>query len=158
MHVRSYQDSDLELLVRLFMASVHELAAPFYNEAQRAAWAPASPDRPAWSARLGAGTLVAAADGDPKPLGFLLHDHAGYVDLLYVAPTAARLGVASALLEAALATWIARGVVRSHTEASLAARAFFERHGYRVVETQHVERAGQTLSRFCMERLLIPTP
>ena len=41
------------------------------------------------------------------------------------------------------------------THASITARPFFEARGYRVVRPQQVERRGQVLTNFVMEKELI---
>jgi putative acetyltransferase len=43
---------------------------------------------------------------------------------------------------------------RIFTEASLTARPFFERRGFVVVAAQQVEKRGQTLANFRMEKTL----
>jgi putative acetyltransferase len=45
-------------------------------------------------------------------------------------------------------------LVRLFTEASTAAKPFFERRGFRVIVAQVVSRHGQALANFRMERRL----
>lgn len=95
------------------------------------------------------------AERDGAAVGFVSIDANGHVDLAYVLPSAARQGVGSALLRAAEAWAAQRGVGELSTEASLAARGFFEAHGWQVVEAQAVERRGITLRRFAMRKRLV---
>lgn len=153
--LRPYREDDLVALVGAFTDSVQVLAAPFYDEAQRAAWAPAEADLDDWRARLaGIGVLVAEERG--ALAGFVAYGPDGHVALLYTASHAARRGVASTLYARVESEWRARGVTRAFAEVSLAARPFFERNGFAVVEEEHVERRGVIFRRFRMAKALAP--
>lgn len=153
MIVRPYQESDLEAIVSVFTASVHQLAVGHYDDAQRAAWAPEAPDREWWRTRLAAVcTLVAEQDGEV--LGFIAYELDGHVDLLYVAPARARRGVARALHRELEAKLSAAGVEVLFAEVSLVARPFFLREGYRVVAEETVARRGVDFRRFIMHKAL----
>jgi len=147
-----YREADMHGLVAVFTSSVHALAAARYDAEQRDAWAPVPPDVDEWRRRLGElHTIVAEEDG--SYLGFLSYEANGHIDLLYTAPGATRRGVASALLlEAARQLKIAGGVAELFTEASSVAVPFFLRHGFEIVEEQHVIRRGVSLRRFAMRR------
>lgn len=153
LQLRPYEAADLEALVETFTDSVHALARPFYDDAQRAAWAPEQADLEEWRARLGT-TKVLLAEEDGKLAGFIGYSSDGYVALLYTASHAARRGVATQLYANVEAEWRAAGVVRAYSEVSLAARPFFERHGFTVVEEERVERRGRTFTRFRMSKEL----
>lgn len=153
LQLRPYRDDDLESLARTFTSSVHELARPFYDDVQRAAWAPEHADLDEWRARL-AKTNVLVADEDGALAGFIGYGADGYVALLYTATSAARKGVASKLYAHVESKWRAAGVRRAYSEVSLAARPFFERQGFRVIEEERVERRGAIFRRFRMEKEL----
>ena len=157
MHLRAYRADDLEPLVRTFTESVHRLARPFYDEAQRAAWAPEHADLDEWRARL-AGTSVLVAEVEGVLAGFIGYEPNGHVALLYTAGHAARKGVASKLYAHVESEWRAAGVARAFAEVSLAARPFFERHGFAVVEEERVERRGVFFTRFQMAKDLAAAP
>ncbi|MBT1179658.1 GNAT family N-acetyltransferase [Bifidobacterium vespertilionis] len=90
-------------------------------------------------------------------VGFIDVDDSGYIDMLFVAPHCARQGVATALLGAVERFAAARGTgydagrgIRRNAEdgdgegigelrvhASITARPFFERYGFRVVAIRH---------------------
>ena len=62
--LRPYLPADAPMLAEIFRASITELAAEDYSEAQRAAWAESADDEDAFAARLaGALTLVATIEG-----------------------------------------------------------------------------------------------
>ncbi len=74
--------------------------------------------------------------------------------MLYVHPDHQRCGVASALLRATEALARPRGLTELTVEASLTARPFFERAGFRQVMPQRVERNGLLLLNYRMEKRL----
>ncbi|MBX3200248.1 MAG: GNAT family N-acetyltransferase [Labilithrix sp.] len=157
LELRPYAAEDLEPLVRLFTGSVRELARPLYDEAQRAAWAPEEADLHEWSRRL-AGCAVVVAEEHGVLAGFIGYGHDGHVALLYTASHAARKGVASELYARVESEWLTAGVRRAYSEVSLAARPFFERHGFTVIEEEHVERRGVSFLRFRMAKELGASP
>ena len=71
---------------------------------------------------------------------------AGYLDRLYVHRDFQRQGIARALCDALEGA--AEGPVETH--ASITARGFFARRGYRVLRAQQVERRGILLTNFVM--------
>lgn len=153
MIVRPYRESDLEAVVSVFTASVHQLAVDHYDDAQRAAWAPKVPDHDGWRARLATLCALVAEDED-ELVGFVAHELDGHVDLLYVAPARARRGVALALHRELEARMSAAGVDVLFAEVSLVARPFFLRQGYRVVAEETVARRGVDFRRFIMHKSL----
>lgn len=154
--VREYRDADLAEVVGVFTRAIHVLAVGHYDARQRAAWAPAAPDLPAWRSRL-ASQSVLVADSDGVIAGFLAYTTDGHIDLLYCAPEFARHGVASALYERAQSVLDAAGAAAAYTEASLVARPFFEARGFGVEAEQYVERGGVGFVRFAMRKPLTRT-
>ncbi|GMQ55317.1 GNAT family N-acetyltransferase [Halopseudomonas aestusnigri] len=149
--LRCAQPADYERCVSLFTRSVHTLAASDYDTAQRLAWAPLEPDLPAWRQRLDSVQLWLLEEAGVL-LGFIGFSTDGHIDLLYCAPEAARDGVASQLLAHAESRMRAAGAEQFRTEASLVARPFFLRHGYRVTAQQWVQRGAIRLLRCEMHK------
>jgi putative acetyltransferase len=139
-------------LYEVLRAAVLDGAAAHYDEAQRRAWAPPQPFE-GWVERLNAAecfvALVAA-----RIVGFVSTTAAGHVDLAYVLPELHGSGVAQRLLERAEAEMRLTGVERMTTGASLVARPFFMRNGWRVLREETVERGGQKFRRFRMAKTL----
>ena len=124
MNIRSFVDTDLEPITRLFTESVHTLAVGAYGDGQREAWAPRPPDTDYWRRRLQPlRTLVAENDGEL--VGFISFQENGHIDMMYTAPRHSRRGVATVLFKRVEATLISLGVIELFTEASLVARPFF---------------------------------
>lgn len=149
MRLRAYRSDDLDTVVALFTASIHGLAAAHYDDAQRAAWAPQSPDVEGWRQRL-ANLRVVVAEECHRLCGFCGWEDDGHIDLLFVAPDCAGRGVAKAVFDHAAAALAEQGIAELFTEASLVARPFFERQGFVTEEEQRVERSGVVLRRFAM--------
>lgn len=153
MQMRAYRPEDLPELAELFTMSVRMLARSHYDATQIDAWAPVPPDLDEWANRFSAVRTLVMEDAG-CPLGFVSwrDDGArgGYISLIFVRPDAARKGVASRLLAAAEAALPNSGFLYVH--ASKAARPFFERQGYTVVQEEHVLRAGVELLRYEMRK------
>lgn len=149
--IRAYRPEDAPALLAVFRDSVRRSAHHDYSAEQLAAWAPDQMDDSAWAARRASRpTWVAEVEG--KPVGFTDLEADGHLDMLYVAADYQGRGLASALLDAVLSAAKEQGLERVFTEASLTAKPFFERRGFRVLQEQTVQRLGQTLVNFRMER------
>ena len=96
--LRPYLPADVLLLAEIFRASVEELTAEDYSEAQRGVWAAAADD-PAFGARLAQElTLIATLGG--SVVGFVSLKGADHLDLLYVHPAVAGQGIGALLCDA----------------------------------------------------------
>jgi len=155
MDIRPYRDSDLDAVVELFTASVHELAAGHYDARQREAWAPRPWDATAWRTRLSHLVTLVAEDGASRLAGFVACTDTGHVDLLFVAPSHHGRGVARRLYERAEDALAARGVTELTTAASRVARPFFERQGFVATDEEEVTVRGVRLHRFPMAKRLV---
>jgi putative acetyltransferase len=148
--VRDYEPNDLPAVVALFERSVHQIACRDYTPAQLAAWAPERPDLDAWARRLSTGGVF-VSEREDRLAGFARIDESGELDLLYVDPLLERQGVAAELFDS-VAAWSRRnGIVQLTANVSITARPFFERMGFRVLQSQVVEREGVRLENFRME-------
>jgi putative acetyltransferase len=142
-------------LAALFRASVETLAEDFYDDDQRAAWAACADDESGFAGRLGASlTIVALIDGEIA--GFASLKDARILDMLYVHPGYARLGVGSALADALEKLGAARGAQSLSVDASDAARAFFEKRGYIAQSRNTVVINGEWLGNTTMTKALAP--
>ena len=148
--VRPYRTGDCPALAKLFYETVHTVCAADYTPAELDAWAPPEgPDLAAWDGSFRAHVaLVAELDGRLAGFGDI-DPAAGYLDRLYVGRDFQRRGTGAALCGALEAACPVRPIV---THASRTARGFFEKRGYRVLRAQQVERRGQTLENFVMEK------
>jgi GNAT superfamily N-acetyltransferase len=153
--IRDYQAGDAPEIARLFFETVRSVNRTDYSDEQVEAWAPGVPDPEGWHARMaGRRTLVAEEDGEV--VGFAELEGDGHLDMLYVRKDAVRRGVGRRLYRTVERE--ARGLAlgRIFTEASITARPFFERHGFRVVREQTVMVRGVPMTNFAKEKPLPP--
>jgi len=135
----------------VFQDAVHNGTIRAYSAEERAAWAPHSDVPARWEMRLLAGVTV-VAERRGSVIGFMTLGTDGHLDLAYVAAEWAGRGVGGLLHEAVLEAAAARGLAHLSTEASLIARPFFARRGWREIARQSVIRNGVALTNFRMER------
>ncbi len=145
MFIRKYQPSDCKELTELFYNTVHTVNAKDYTKEQLDVWATGQVDLEKWDQSLQEHFSIVAVDDDII-VGFGDIDKTGYLDRLFVHAGYQGKGIATAIcnrLEAAVQTNIV-------THASITARPFFEKRGYKVVKEQQVERQGLFLTNFVM--------
>lgn len=147
--VRPYRADDRAACWSVFDRAVHEGAAAHYTPAERMAWSPGVLPHLAGADKLLQGWTRVAVRGD-RIVGFMTLDAAGELDMAYVLPEEMGRGTAQALYDAILDQARARGLARLTSHASLPARSFLMRQGWRCDAPDHVERGGQTLTRFAM--------
>ena len=147
MQLREYITSDCEQLSKLFFQTVHSVNAKDYTKEQLDVWATGTVDLKEWDKSFTEHYTVVAIDNNII-VGFGDIDKTGYLDRLYVHADYQGKGVATAIcnrLELAV-----QGKITTH--ASITAKPFFEKRGYKVVKEQQVERQGIYLINFCMEK------
>ncbi len=155
MKIRCYGARDAPQLARLFYGTVHSVNRLDYSEEQVRAWAPIVPNPEEWHARMaGRRTLVAEEGGEV--VGFAELEDDGHLGMLYVCGDAVGRGVGQRLYQAVEREGRRRGLGQIFTEASITARPFFERQGFRVVREQTVSRRGVSMTNFAMEKPLSP--
>ena len=171
--IREYRPCDCKALADLFYQTVHTVNAGDYTKEQLNAWATGKVDLEQWDQSFQEHyTLIAIQSGYGWPsgrfpsgirslrrpcrraaedeiiVGFGDIDETGYLDRLYVHKDYQGKGIATAIcdrLEQAV-----QGKIVTH--ASITARPFFEKRGYRVCKEQQVERQGIFLTNFIMEK------
>jgi len=153
MIVRDYVPADVDALIDLFRQAVRRVAIRDYSEAQVKAWAPDTAEREKWvERRASRPTWVAEIDG--KVAGFTDLEPDGHVDMMYVHPDFKGRGVANALMARVEAAAAEQRLGRLYTEASITAKPFFEKKGFRVIAPQTVHVRGQDLVNYRMEKFL----
>lgn len=148
MFIRKYKSEDCKQLAELFYETVHCINAKDYTSEQLYAWSSGSVDLEKWDKSfLEHYTLVAMEDG--CIVGFGDIDKYGYLDRLFVHKDFQGQGVASAICER-LEVSITTDKITTH--ASITAKPFFEKRGYRVVKEQQVIRNAVCLTNYLMEK------
>lgn len=150
--IRDYRPRDADSTLALFQRAVREVAARDYTPAQLEAWA-GDMDQRVWAHSLERQCTWVAMWGSTLAGFASLNDH-GHIDMMFVSPEHQRRGVASTLLMTAEQAVRQRGMNRMTTEASLTALPFFKARGFEVVKAQEIERRGQVLRNFRMQKCL----
>jgi putative acetyltransferase len=142
-------------LAEIFRASIEELTADDYNEAQQRAWASAADDEEEFGQKLTSElTLVATYGG--AAIGFASLAGNGRIDMLYVHPAAAGQRAGAMLCDALEKLAAARGAKELSVEASDTARGFFEHRGFIARTRNTVSLAGEWLANTTMSKTLAP--
>lgn len=145
MFIRAYQPSDCKELTELFYNTVHTVNAKDYTKEQLDVWATGQADLKKWNQSLLEHFSIVAID-DGIIVGFGDIDKTGYLDCLFVHYGYQRQGIATAVCNR-LESEVQGNIV---THASVTARPFFEKRGYKVVKEQQAERQGIFLTNFVM--------
>lgn len=145
MMIRKYQASDCREMAELFYNTVHTVNAKDYSKEQLDVWATGQTDLEKWNQSFQEHDTLVAIDHETI-VGFGDMDQTGYLDRLYVHKDYQGQGIATAICDK-LGQSVRGNVV---THASITARPFFERRGYRVIREQQVERQGIMLTNFVM--------
>lgn len=150
--IKAYEPGDAQTTIDIFLRAIREVASKDYSPAQIAAWAKV--DEPEVWAQYRASRPTWLAMDDGVPVGFTDLKPDGCLDMMFVDPDRQGRGIASLLLTTVEKAAREQGLQRIFTEASLTARPFFERRGFVIVAAQQVEKRGQTLANFRMEKAL----
>ncbi|MDN3310444.1 GNAT family N-acetyltransferase [Microbacterium oryzae] len=149
--VRPYRPTDAAATLEIFVTAILRGARDAYTDEQRLAWLGDNPRAPRWhEERAATRTFVAEISG--VVVGFTDLGADGYIDRLFVHPSATRRGVGRRLLHHVVALAESEGMPRVCTNASRVARPVLERAGFVVDHAETVERAGVALERFAMHR------
>lgn len=145
MLIREYRPSDCRELAELFYNTVHTVNAEDYTKEQLDAWATGQVDLKKWNQSLQEHFSIVAIDNSIIA-GFGDIDKTGCLDRLFIHPFYQRKGIATAICNQ-LESSVQENIV---THASVTARPFFEKRGYKVVKEQQAERQGVFLTNFVM--------
>lgn len=147
MFIRKYESTDCKELAELFYNTVHTINAKDYTNAQLDAWASGQVDLEKWDQSFQEHfTVVAVENG--IIVGFGDIDTTGYLDRLYIHKNNQRKGIATAICDQ-LESKVQGKIV---THASVTAKPFFEKRGYKVLKEQQVVRKEIFLKNYVMEK------
>lgn len=147
MEIRRYQQSDCKELAELFYNTVHTINARDYTKEQLDVWATGQLDLDKWNQSLQEHFCLVAVE-NKTIVGFGDIDETGYLDRLFVHSDYQGKGIATVICDRLEQT--VQGNIVAH--ASITARPFFEKRGYKVIKEQQVERQGVSLTNFIMEK------
>ena len=151
MKVRRYEIGDTEQIIQLFYNTIHAVNIRDYTKAQVNAWTSVNMDVEVWTNSLKSKfTYVAEKDG--KIIGFGELEANGHIDRFYCHKDFQGQGVGTKIFEQIELTARDLKINKLFVEASITAKPFFEKKQFIVVKKQEVERGGQKLINFVMEK------
>ncbi len=148
-----FQSKDLDEVIKLFHETVHAINARDYSPEQLDAMAPKVPNRDRWHQKLLHNyTIVAETDHLIVGFGDLTKD--GVIDHLYTHKDFQGKGIGKLILGHLEQKARTLGLQHVKMEASITARPFFERWGYRVLSAKEKLYNGQRFLIYSMEKIL----
>ena len=148
MIIRRYETKDLAQILLLFYDTIHNINKAYYDEEQLYAWADGRPDPDRWDRSFYEHYSIIAEENG-RTIGFGDIDRRGFIDRLFVLMDHQGKGVASAICEELEKNVISDKIT---VQASVTARPFFEKRGYKVLKQIEAVRKGITLTAFIMEK------
>ena len=151
--LRPFLPADTPVLAAIFTAAMEELTGDDYSSDQQEAWAAVADDEEAFGKKL-ADELTLIATLRNAPVGFASLKGKDHIDMLYVHPSAAGQGVASALLDALEKLAGGLGAKNLTVDASDNAQEFFKKRGYVAKQRNSVTVNGEWLANTTMQKTL----
>lgn len=145
---RHYKNDDLPEISELFFNTVHTVCAQDYTKEQLSAWAPDFTSYYSWQKSFEGRTVLLACFGE-KILGFGDIAPTGYLDRFYIHRDFQGKGIGSKLLRRLESSVSGKDIT---LYASITARPFFEKMGYRTVSENYAVRDGITLKNYLMSK------
>ena len=146
--IRKYKSSDCQEIAELFYNTVHSINKKDYTQEQLDVWATKNIDIEKWDTSfLKNYTVVAESNGIIVGFGDIAED--GYLDRLYVHKDFQRMGIATMICDKLENKVKGKPL---YTHASITAKPFFIKRGYKVIKQQLVEREGILLENYVMEK------
>lgn len=151
MSIRRYESRDCNDIIKLFYDTVHTINSKDYAEDELNSWAPKDIDISLWDKSfLKNYTIVFILDN--VIVGFGDINETGYLDRLYIHKDYQRRGIAKKIVDN-LECYVKKfGVDYITTEASITAKPFFERMGYKIIKEQQVEKREEYLTNYIMKK------
>lgn len=151
--VRRLRREDVPAVARLYHETVHRVNAADYSAAQIAAWSPGIYPLSWWLRRFRRQRVfVATVPGEV--VGFAGLARAGYLDCLYVHHEWQGRGVGRDLVRRVAREALRLGSVSLRADASVTARPFFLRQGFRQCRVQVRRYRNQVFKQYRMQRPL----
>ena len=150
MIIRKYKKSDSEKLFKLLCDTIYFINSKDYTEKQLKVWVKEERDLFLWEKSLLENYTLIAEEKD-MVIGFGNINETGYLDMLYVHKDFQRKNIASQLCDKLENIF---PVSKITVYASITAKPFFEKRGYKIIREQFVEREKIFLKNYIMEKEL----
>jgi putative acetyltransferase len=154
MHIRKAVKGDIDELKELYHDTITTINKRDYREEQIKAWASTKDRTEGFMRRISEHCFLIAENSDHKITGFASLEKTGYLDLLYVHKDFQGIGVAKLLLQKIIDTARELNIPKLETDASITAKPFFEKFGFRTVRQQTVSINNVQLINYKMEKVI----
>jgi len=146
--MKSYEEKYLKEVVNLFIDTVHNINKKDYTKEQLNAWANKSIDLKAWKNRLKTSNTYLCMLED-EIVGFYIYED-DYIDCFYVHHEYQGLKIGRFMIEQIFKNADNHGIKLLRVDASITAKSFFEKFGFKEVKENHIKRENQTLINYSM--------
>lgn len=152
-NIRPATPDDQEVVTSLFRDTILDINTQDYSEKQVNAWAARYEKTHRWSDRIKhQHFLVAEQKG--KIIGFGSATADGYIDTLFVHKNHQGKNVGTTILQHLITYLKKQGINEAHLDASLTARDFFAKNGFRMIRPQQKVIDGVVFVNFAMVKNL----
>ena len=145
---------DIPEMRELFRTTVLTVNSKDYTKEEVEDWTSCGDSVAHWKNLLAKNDYVGAIDGQGKIIGFSSMNAEGYLHSMFVHKDQQGKGVATLLLSEVEKIARKYDVHKINVEASITARPFFEKHGYKVVKEQKAKANRLWLTNYVMEKAL----
>lgn len=151
-YIVKYHDKYAKELAEIYYNTIHIINTKDYNKEQLDAWAPKSSlDPQFWMDRWRKSSPFIALIGN-KPVGYAEFEESGCIDHFYVHHEFQGKGVGTALINEIEKKVKEYSFSKIYVEASITAKPFFERRGFRAIKQQIVQCNNVDFLNFAMEK------
>ena len=145
---------DIPEMRELFRTTVLTVNSKDYTKEEVEDWTSCGDSVAHWKNLLAKNDYVGAIDRQGKIIGFSSMNAEGYLHSMFVHKDQQGKGVATLLLSEVEKIARKYDVHKINVEASITARPFFEKHGYKVVKEQKAKANRLWLTNYVMEKAL----
>ncbi len=157
MRIRKVTISDVPELKLLYENTILSINSRDYNREQISAWVSTSENTDSLQKKILEDYFIVAIANDGTITGFAsLNEKSGYLDVLYVHKDYQEMGIATMLVHDLLKIANDLQIKEITTDASITARPFFEKRGFRLTTVQKVVVRRVEMTNFKMSFTLDP--
>lgn len=153
MNVRKAKPADLDEILKLFADTISEVNKQDYSPSQIKAWSSGADDKGRWLRKIDEQYFLVTEE-ESSITGFASITEKGYLDTMFVHKNHQRKGIARTLITALIDYARENDFDDIITDASITARAFFEKYGFEILKKQKVNRKGIEIANYKMKKLL----
>jgi putative acetyltransferase len=151
--VRTVKISDMKQMQKMFVDTISVICKNDYSSEEIRVWTSSVENTQLWINRLTSQYFL-VAELDNQIVGYASLEKVDYLDFLYVHKNFQRQGIANMLFSKIEQEAINRQATTLNSDVSLTARPFFEKMGFKVLETQRNIMGGVEIINYKMNKQL----